>query len=78
MALRIATTAGAGIPALRGDGVVVDLGDGRCRLVKGSWSWAGLAAGLGQLDADIEIVGPPELRAAFDRLARRYAVAAGR
>jgi predicted DNA-binding transcriptional regulator YafY len=61
-----------------GDGVVEDLGDGRCRLVSGSWSWTGLAAGLGQLDADIEVVGPPELRAAFDRLARRYAAAAGR
>ena len=61
-----------------GDGVVEDLGDGRCRLVTGSWSWVGLAARVGALDADVEVIGPPELREAFDRLARRYAAAAGR
>ena len=38
----------------------------------GSWSWPGLAAAIGRFDADIEIVGPPELRAAFAHLARRY------
>ena len=60
-----------------GDGVVEDLGDGRCRLATGSWSWVGLAARVGALDADVEVIGPPELREAFDLLARRYAAAAG-
>ncbi|PXY29901.1 helix-turn-helix transcriptional regulator [Prauserella endophytica] len=57
------------------DGVVEELGPGRCRLVLGSWSWTGLAAAIGRFDADIEVVGPPELEAAFARLARRYAAA---
>ncbi|SFK43568.1 YafY family protein [Cellulomonas sp. KH9] len=59
-----------------GDGVVEDLGDGRCRLESGSWSWAALAAALGRFDADVRVEGPDELRAAFARLARRYADAA--
>ncbi|MFD3547927.1 helix-turn-helix transcriptional regulator [Streptomyces sp. NPDC058655] len=58
------------------DGVVEELGPDRCRLVLGSWSWAGLAATVGRFDADIEVVGPPELREAFARLARRCARAA--
>ncbi|WP_030669259.1 YafY family protein [Streptomyces rimosus] len=63
-------------PYLR-DGVVEELGPDRCRLVSGSWSWAALAADIGRFDADIEVVGPGELREAFGRLARRYADAAG-
>jgi predicted DNA-binding transcriptional regulator YafY len=62
---------------LRGDAVVEELGPGRCRVVLGSWSWTGLAATLGMLDVDIEIVGPPELRDAARRLSQRYAAAAG-
>ncbi|GGV43033.1 DeoR family transcriptional regulator [Actinomadura cremea] len=58
------------------DGVVEELGADRCRLVLGSWSWTGLAAAIGRFDADIEVVGPPELKAAFARLARRYGRAA--
>jgi predicted DNA-binding transcriptional regulator YafY len=58
------------------DGLVEELGPDRCRLVEGSWSWTGLAAALGRFDADIEAVGPAELKAAFARLARRYAGAA--
>jgi biotin operon repressor len=54
-------------------GIVEELGPHRCRLLLGSWSWIGLAATLGRFDADIEVVGPPELRAAFARLADRYA-----
>jgi len=57
------------------DGVVAELGPDRCRLVLGAWSWAGLAATLGRFDADIEVVGPGELKDAFARLARRYAAA---
>ncbi|MFI6711388.1 helix-turn-helix transcriptional regulator [Nonomuraea sp. NPDC050478] len=58
------------------DGVVEELGADRCRLVLGSWSWAGLAASVGRFDADIEVVGPPELKDAFAQLARRFAQAA--
>ncbi|MFG3581269.1 helix-turn-helix transcriptional regulator [Micromonospora chersina] len=58
------------------DGLVEELGPDRCRLVLGSWSWPGLAAALGAFDADLEVVGPAELRDAFARLARRYADAA--
>ncbi len=60
------------------DGVVEELGPDRCRLVLGAWSWIGLAATIGRFDADIEVVGPPELREAFARLARRYTTAADR
>lgn len=60
------------------DGLVETLGADRCRLVLGSWSWAGLAAAIGRFDADIEVVGPTELRDAFAHLARRYADAAAR
>ena len=58
------------------DGVVEELGPDRCRVVLGSWSWTGLAALLGSFDADIEVVGPAELRDAFARLSRRCADAA--
>ncbi|MEV4172553.1 WYL domain-containing protein [Nonomuraea sp. NPDC049709] len=58
------------------DGVVEALGPDRCRLVLGSWSWPGLAAAVGRFDADIEVVGPGELKDAFALLARRYAAAA--
>ncbi|MEV4092540.1 helix-turn-helix transcriptional regulator [Streptosporangium saharense] len=59
------------------DGVVEELGPDRCRLVLGSWSWPALAAAFGRFDADIEVVGPADLRDAFARLAHRYAAAAG-
>jgi predicted DNA-binding transcriptional regulator YafY len=57
------------------DGVVEALGPDRCRLVLGSWSWPALAAMFGRFDADLEVVGPPQLTDAFARLARRYAEA---
>ncbi|WP_433873055.1 helix-turn-helix transcriptional regulator [Saccharopolyspora sp. CA-218241] len=60
-----------------GDGIVEELGPDRCRLVLGSWSWSALAAALGRFDADLEVVGPAELKAAFAHLARRCAAAAG-
>ncbi|MFI7611175.1 helix-turn-helix transcriptional regulator [Nonomuraea terrae] len=66
----------AAVSAYTHDGVVEPLGPGRCRLVLGSWSWTGLAAAIGRFDAAIEVVGPAELKAAFARLARRYADAA--
>ncbi|MFE7118661.1 helix-turn-helix transcriptional regulator [Streptomyces sp. NPDC057654] len=58
------------------DGLVEELGPNRCRLTLGSWSWPGLAAAIGRFDADIEVVGPPELKQACAQLARRYAQAA--
>ncbi|GAA0937093.1 WYL domain-containing protein [Actinocorallia libanotica] len=58
------------------EGLVEELGPNRSRLVLGSWSWTALAADVGRFDADIEVVGPPELAAAFARLARRYTAAA--
>ncbi|RKN39271.1 helix-turn-helix transcriptional regulator [Streptomyces hoynatensis] len=57
-------------------GIVEELGPDRCRLVLGSWSWTGLAAAIGGFGADIEVIGPPELAAAFGDLATRYAHAA--
>ncbi|MEU0787365.1 transcriptional regulator [Streptomyces sp. NPDC006173] len=58
------------------DGVVEELGPGRCRLVLGSWSWAALAATVARFDTEIQVVGPPELAEAFAELARRCARAA--
>ncbi|WP_069173640.1 helix-turn-helix transcriptional regulator [Streptomyces griseus] len=58
------------------DGIVVELGPHRCRLVLGSWSWTGLAAAIGRFDTDIEVIGPPQLATAFGALAARYARAA--
>jgi predicted DNA-binding transcriptional regulator YafY len=58
------------------DGVVEELAPDRCRLVLGSWSWTGLAAELGRLDAEIDVVGPPELADACARLAGRLTRAA--
>ncbi|MGW6599124.1 helix-turn-helix transcriptional regulator [Streptomyces sp. NPDC055036] len=66
----------AAVSPYTADGVVEELGQDRCRLVLGSWSWAGLAATIGRFDADIQVVGPAELKDAFARLARRYADAA--
>jgi predicted DNA-binding transcriptional regulator YafY len=60
-----------------GDGVVEEVAPGRTRVVAGSWSWAALAASLARFDADLEVVGPPALRAAFAELAGRAAHAAG-
>jgi predicted DNA-binding transcriptional regulator YafY len=59
------------------DGIVVDLGDGRCSIELGSWSWGALAASFGRFDAAMEVVGPPELEAAFCELAARYAAGVG-
>lgn len=58
-----------------GDGVVEELPEDRCRVFLGAWSWAGLAATIGRFDADVEVVGPPELAVAFTALARRFAEA---
>lgn len=59
-----------------GDGVVEDLGDDRCSLEVGSWSWIALAASLNRFDTAIEVVHPAELVAAFGELATRNAATA--
>lgn len=59
------------------DATVDDLGPDRCGLEVGSWSWVALAAALNRIDADVDVVGPPELAEAFARLAVRNARTAG-
>jgi len=59
-----------------GDGIVEDLGEGRCSLEAGSWSWVALAAAFTRFDTDIRVVGPPQLRDAFAQLAARNAATA--
>lgn len=66
----------ADVAPFAADGIVEALDDRRCRLTAGAWSWIALASSLGRFDADIEVVGPPQLRAAFAELARRSARAA--
>ncbi|WP_030158558.1 YafY family protein [Glycomyces sp. NRRL B-16210] len=63
----------ADIAPYAGDGLVEDLGSGRCRIALGSWSWPALAAAIGRFDADVEEARPPQLAAAFTRLAARFA-----
>ncbi|PWV57616.1 HTH domain-containing protein [Nocardiopsis sp. L17-MgMaSL7] len=60
------------------DGIVEELGPGRCRLIVGSWSWVALAASIGRFDAAVSEVSPRELADAFGELARRFADAAER
>ncbi len=67
----------ADVAPFAGDGVVEELGAARTRLTTGSWSWAALAAALARFDTEIEVVAPPELRAAFAELSRRAGRAAG-
>ncbi len=55
-----------------GDGIVTELSADRCSLRIGSWSWGGLAASFGRFETAMEVVGPPELEAAFAELAKRY------
>ena len=59
-----------------GDGIVEDLGSGRCSLEAGSWSWVALAAAFNRFDTDIQVIGPPELTEAFGLLASRNAATA--
>ncbi|BDZ47231.1 hypothetical protein GCM10025866_31400 [Naasia aerilata] len=59
-----------------GDGIVQELDGQRCSLEAGAWSWIGLAASLNRFDTDVEVLRPPELRAAFAELAARNAATA--
>ncbi|WP_439593121.1 helix-turn-helix transcriptional regulator [Microbacterium sp.] len=56
-----------------GDGVVEAVDANRCRFTSGAWSWAALAASLNRFDADIDVIGPPDLVDAFATLAARNA-----
>jgi hypothetical protein len=66
----------SGVLPFAGDAVVEDLGDDRCSVEAGSWSWIALAAWLGRFDTDIEVIGPPQLADAFAALATRCAASA--
>lgn len=55
-----------------GDGTVTAIADDRCILEVGSWSWGALAASFGRFEVSMQVVGPPELSAAFATLAARY------
>lgn len=55
-----------------GDGTVTAVGEGRCVLEVGSWSWGALAASFGRFEVGMEVLGPPELLAAFAVVADRY------
>ena len=68
----------ADVAPFTSDGVAEAVAPGRTRLRTGSWSWAALAAGLLRFECDVEVTGPPALRAAFADLAARAARAAGR
>ncbi|HUQ57023.1 helix-turn-helix transcriptional regulator [Lentzea sp.] len=61
-----------------GDDTAEAVGPSRTRLLTGSWSWAALAAKLARFDAEIEVVGPAELRNAFAGLSALAARAARR
>lgn len=67
----------ADVVPFAGDGTVEPLGDDRCRVRLGAWSWPGLAALLARFDTDITDASPDALRAAFAGLASRAAAAAG-
>lgn len=56
-----------------GDGEVVEEREGVIRVRLGSWSWVGLAAFLARFDAEIEVVGPADLKRAFAELSERFA-----
>lgn len=58
-----------------GDGDLVDLADGSCRVTVGSWSWVGVLAAVARFDAPFTVVGPVPLRQAADTLAARFAAA---
>lgn len=60
------------------DGLVLDLGEGRCRIELGSWSWVALAARVAAFDADVTAAGPQDLVAACDVVAGRLGRDPGR
>lgn len=71
--VELAIPAGEIAPYLGPDDRLESLGEHRCRLTAGAWSWTALAARVAGIGADLTIVGPPELRAAAHELAGRLA-----
>ncbi|WP_369052766.1 helix-turn-helix transcriptional regulator [Kineococcus terrestris] len=67
----------ARVAGLVADGAVEPVGEHRCRVVLGSWSWTGLVSRLAAFDADVVVEDPPALREALARTARRLAAAGG-
>lgn len=59
-----------------GGSVVEPVSAGRSRFTVGAWSWAGVAGLIATFDADVEVLGPDELRQACADLGRRFARAA--
>ncbi len=57
------------------DGEVIAVDERSCRLVVGSWSWAGLVALVLRFDAPFTVVGPEPLRRAAAALSTRLAAA---
>lgn len=58
-------------PYVDADAVLEDLGDDRCRLTTGSWSWTALVARIAGFDVAFEVLAPGQLRDAVDALAAR-------
>jgi predicted DNA-binding transcriptional regulator YafY len=56
--------------------IVEEITPTSCRLILSAWSWTGLAATFGMFEADLEFVGPQELKDAAAHLAARYQLAA--
>lgn len=56
-----------------GDGTERALGERRCSLEVGSWSWGALAASFGRFEVSMKVVSPPQFSEAFAELAGRYA-----
>ena len=59
-----------------GDGTVTAIDEHTCTFEAGSWSWGSLAASFARFEVSMEVIGPPELAAAFVMLAERSARAA--
>jgi biotin operon repressor len=64
--------AGEVVPFLD-EGATAEAVGERTRLRIGAWSWPALAARIGQFEAELEVVGPPELLTAFAELSSRFA-----
>lgn len=61
-----------------GEGTVTPRDDTSCTVEVGSWSWPALVAWLLMFEAEMEVLGPPELAAALDEVGARVARASAR
>ncbi|WP_022927263.1 helix-turn-helix transcriptional regulator [Patulibacter americanus] len=69
--------AAAALEPFVGDAELAPIDDDHCRLTLGAWSWVALASRITGFDAEVEVIGPPELADAFRALAARCERAAG-